>query len=46
MNRASRLGQEVHGQAVQGGDGHLAADDAAQVVDVAAQPGEVLEGLP
>ena len=41
-----RLGQEVHGQAVEGGDGHLAADDAAQVVDVPAQPGEVVQGVP
>ena len=39
-----RFREEVHRQAVQGGDGHLTADDAAQVVDVAAQPGEVVQG--
>ena len=39
-----RFGQELHVQTVHGGDGHGTADDAAQLVDVAAQPGEILQG--
>ena len=40
-----RFGQELDVQAVQGGDGHGTADDAAQLVDIAAQPSEIMQGV-
>ena len=45
-NRATASGQKMHGGTVQRGDGDVAADGAAQFVDIAAEPCEVVQCVP